>query len=107
MKASSVWEETPCSGSEDRYAAWICIFDPCEYSMTGGRFGFYEIYKRYENSVWDCWVPGTKFQHAKTKKIIEIFQTKKYFNRKNRIYSTTMTRFRYVKPTDQLELDLQ
>lgn len=107
-----VWEDKPFSIVEKyQYVPpnFELIADPSDSMILRNKFRREDIVDRFSGHVWDCWVPGTQFKHARTGKIMEVYieTTKKVINNRwgTKTVKTVKTlRWKEVKETDQLVL---
>ena len=110
IHASSPWEYEREVTNETRPPTWELIEDPSDSMIVGGIFTFIEISKEKncgaKGTAWDNWCPGTKFRNIRSGKIVEIYTISKYITRNHRPVLKTTYMYKYVKPSNQLELNL-
>lgn len=107
LYASSPWVVERCKVESDakHMPLWELILDPSESMIIGGCFCLEDIARGANNTVWDCWTPGMKFRHQKSKKVLTVYVHKEIImGRSKRDPRRQVLKFKIDKPTNQLEL---
>jgi hypothetical protein len=108
LKACQVWEVEKPEYYDTNIPTWKLIYSPDDSMPVDRLFSYYDIVADHGNNrTWDNWTPGTLFQQVRSGKIIEIYEKKVFFTRNGRACNKMVKRYRYVKPSDQLEFSFQ